>query len=273
MHVDRMYLARRFASQALPRKADVVVIGSGVTGCSIAYELRKKGLRTVNIDSNPHAGGGSALQSSGVIQNYCSLIENAQLAHESVHLWRNWADYLECPRPLEANLATFSCSGSVLLKSPSASSFVSTAENTMKHLGVKYEHWCIDRCRDKLACWNWLFDDPSSKLKATAAAATREDMSGALFLPEAGRVSSELLVAKNLQEAAERKGAIFLFGSAVTEIMQMRGRCCGVRIAGAGTIWTPIVVNAAGPKASEVQSMAFHEHMVSTVISRLPQKV
>ena len=38
---------------------DAVIIGAGVIGCAIAYELSKRGLRTLNVDRLPAAGYGS----------------------------------------------------------------------------------------------------------------------------------------------------------------------------------------------------------------------
>ena len=38
---------------------NAIIIGSGIIGCSIAFELSKKGWKTLNIDKLPSAGQGS----------------------------------------------------------------------------------------------------------------------------------------------------------------------------------------------------------------------
>ena len=42
---------------------DAVIIGSGVMGCSIAFELAKRGWRTLNVDKLADAGAGSTSNS------------------------------------------------------------------------------------------------------------------------------------------------------------------------------------------------------------------
>ena len=40
-------------------KYDAIIIGSGIIGCSIAFELSKKGWKTLNVDKLTAAGLGS----------------------------------------------------------------------------------------------------------------------------------------------------------------------------------------------------------------------
>ena len=41
------------------KKFDAIIIGTGVIGAPIAYELAKKGYKTLSIDKRPDAGEGS----------------------------------------------------------------------------------------------------------------------------------------------------------------------------------------------------------------------
>ncbi len=45
------------------KKYDAIIIGSGVIGCPIAYELAEPGYKTLNIDKPPDAGEGSTAAS------------------------------------------------------------------------------------------------------------------------------------------------------------------------------------------------------------------
>ena len=38
---------------------DVIIIGAGVIGVCVGFELAKRGLRTLNVDKQPAAGSGS----------------------------------------------------------------------------------------------------------------------------------------------------------------------------------------------------------------------
>ena len=47
----------------MSESADAIVIGSGVIGCATAFELAKKGYKTLSIDKLPDAGYGSTSNS------------------------------------------------------------------------------------------------------------------------------------------------------------------------------------------------------------------
>ncbi|MDP6416844.1 MAG: FAD-dependent oxidoreductase, partial [Gammaproteobacteria bacterium] len=38
---------------------DAIIIGAGVIGCATAFELAKRGLKTLNVDALPTSGYGS----------------------------------------------------------------------------------------------------------------------------------------------------------------------------------------------------------------------
>jgi sarcosine oxidase subunit beta len=48
-------------------KYNAVIIGSGIIGCSIAFELSKKGWKTLNVDKLASAGLGSTANSCAVV--------------------------------------------------------------------------------------------------------------------------------------------------------------------------------------------------------------
>ena len=48
----------------MSRTADAVIIGAGVIGSNIAFELARKGYKTLNIDKLPAAGYGPTSASS-----------------------------------------------------------------------------------------------------------------------------------------------------------------------------------------------------------------
>ena len=52
---------------------DCVIIGAGVIGSCLAFELAKKGYRTLNLDKGPGAGHGSTGNSCAIIRVHYSL--------------------------------------------------------------------------------------------------------------------------------------------------------------------------------------------------------
>jgi sarcosine oxidase subunit beta len=67
-------------------KADVVIIGGGVNGCSLAYRLAKKGLDVVVVEKRYLTAGATGACGAGIRQQW-STRENAQLAIQSVKIF------------------------------------------------------------------------------------------------------------------------------------------------------------------------------------------
>ena len=70
----------------MPEKADVVIIGGGVMGCSIAYNLAREGLRPVVIERADIGGEASGANGGGVRQSARNLKE-MPLAIESIQIY------------------------------------------------------------------------------------------------------------------------------------------------------------------------------------------
>jgi len=96
------------------KKYDAIIIGAGIIGAAIAFELAKKGYKTLNIDKLPAAGYGSTSNSCAIVRAHYSTYEGVAFAYEGFFYWQNWAKYLEVED--EAGLAeyrkkTLRCSG------------------------------------------------------------------------------------------------------------------------------------------------------------------
>ena len=53
---------------------DAIIIGAGVIGSAINFELSKKGWKTLNIDKNPESGYGSTSASCAIIRVHYSTL-------------------------------------------------------------------------------------------------------------------------------------------------------------------------------------------------------
>lgn len=78
--------------------ADVVIIGGGVMGCSIACNLAltagDHGRRRIVLLERDILGSGSTGRSSAAIRMHYSTAVNAELAWRSLHIFRNFADII-----------------------------------------------------------------------------------------------------------------------------------------------------------------------------------
>jgi len=75
-------------------KFDAIIIGAGIIGCGIAFELAKKGYQTLNIDKLADADAGPTGNSYGCIRFFYSTYDGVAMSYEGYHYWTNWADYL-----------------------------------------------------------------------------------------------------------------------------------------------------------------------------------
>lgn len=77
------------------KRADVVIIGGGVQGCSIAYNLAKKGCKNIVVlEKNTCASGSSGRCSAGIRQQFGTEL-SCILAHESVRIFENLSQELD----------------------------------------------------------------------------------------------------------------------------------------------------------------------------------
>ena len=73
---------------------DVVVIGAGVIGTSVAFQLTKLGAKNVLVLDRATIGAGTTSQSSGILRTHYSVKENVQLARKSWDVFNNFSAYL-----------------------------------------------------------------------------------------------------------------------------------------------------------------------------------
>ena len=78
----------------MKKNYDAIIIGAGIIGSAISFELSKKGWKTLNIDKNPSAGYGSTSTSCAIIRVYYSTFEGCAMAYEGYHYWKDWENYL-----------------------------------------------------------------------------------------------------------------------------------------------------------------------------------
>ena len=118
-------------------EVDAIIIGDGVIGASIAFELCKRGYRTLNIDKLPAAGYGPTSNSCSIVRAHYSSREGVAMAYEGFFYWQDWPQYVGDDD--ESGLAKYMQSGTVLLGSGTGHH-----EKVLRHyrdLGVEHELW------------------------------------------------------------------------------------------------------------------------------------
>ena len=73
---------------------DAIVIGAGIIGCCTAFELAKKGWRTLNVDRLSAAGFGSTSNTCAIIRFHYSTPDGVAMAREGYYYWIDWPKHL-----------------------------------------------------------------------------------------------------------------------------------------------------------------------------------
>ncbi|HVL57992.1 MAG TPA: FAD-binding oxidoreductase [Burkholderiaceae bacterium] len=77
---------------------DLVILGAGVVGCSIAFHAAKLGAGRVLLLDRGGIAEGTTSQSSGIIRTHYSVPENVELAQRSYAAFRDFAAYVGEPQ-------------------------------------------------------------------------------------------------------------------------------------------------------------------------------
>ena len=76
------------------KNVDAIIIGAGVIGSSVAFELAKRGYKTLNIDKLPTSGYGSTSNSCAIVRAHYSTWDGVAMAYEGFFYWDDWKNYL-----------------------------------------------------------------------------------------------------------------------------------------------------------------------------------
>ena len=236
------------------KTADAIIIGTGVIGSAIAYELAKSGIKSLSLDRNTQIGHGSTSGSCAIIRMHYSTFDGTALAWEGYHYWRDWAEYLQAVDSV--SLARFIETGCLVMKTE-LNNHLDKHMRYSKQLGCPFEHWSPDMITERLPVYSLeSYSPPRLMHDPQFGVANGSTLSGAVFWPKAGYVTDPALSAQNLAESAKTCGAEFRMGAEVVGVLSAGGRVSGVRLATGEELHAPIVINVAGPASSKVNAMA-----------------
>ena len=129
------------------KKYDAIIIGAGIIGAAIAFELAKKGYKTLNVDKLPSAGHGSTSGSCAVIRLHYSTPDGVAMAREGYYYWINWSEYLEAEDELGA--VKYINTGCLVMKT-AHNKYLKNVMASLDDLGVEYEELDIAGIKKKV---------------------------------------------------------------------------------------------------------------------------
>lgn len=207
--------------------ADTVIIGGGVMGCSIAYNLAKEGLKPIVVEKSDIGGEASGSNGGGVRQSARNLKE-MRLAMESVKLYEQLHDELGMD-------VEYIQKGNLRL---------CTTEEELENMRKSVEN-------QKAAGLDLEMLDRKQILEINPYVG--EKVIGASYCPTDGH-ANPFLVTYAYYKRAKELGVRFFTHEEVTDIRLRKGKVIGV-LTNKREIHTDVVVNAAGVAGREVANM------------------
>ena len=214
----------------MKRTADVVIVGGGCMGASVAYHLTRRGVTDiVLVEREQMLGTGSTGRNAGGVRHQFSNAANIRLSIESIAFLEHFADEVGHPVDLHQDGYLF------LLSSPSSVETFRRNVALQRSLGVDVE---------------WLDAAAAARL---APGLNADGVIAATFCQRDG-VADPNGVTMGFAKAAQAAGVSVERDTEVTAIRVDSGRVAAVETT-RGTIETRIVVNAAGPWARQIGRM------------------
>lgn len=207
---------------------DVIIIGGGISGCSTALELARRGARVALIEKD-NIGDGPTGQSSAIIRQHYSNELTARMAHYSLGVFQDFEERIggECG---------FRRTGFVALVAAKDRAGLEANVALQRGVGIRTELLSPESLREIM---------PGLETTDLVAAAWEEDSGYA----------DPYLTVNAYARAAKRAGATILTNTAVTGILRHGDRAAGVTTT-AGELHAPVVVNCAGAWGARVARLA-----------------
>ncbi|MEX3816318.1 NAD(P)/FAD-dependent oxidoreductase [Paraburkholderia sp. BR13439] len=206
---------------------DVVVIGAGVIGTSVAFHLQKLGARNVLVLDRATIGAGTTSQSSGILRTHYSVKENVELARKSWSMFNDFAAYLGDE---EASCGLVKCGYMIVSADNEKLEPLRASLEQQKAQGIPLE----------------LLDAQQAKERMPIA--TFDDAALIGYEPEAG-FADAYLTATSFARAARRGGVTIRENVTVNRLLIESGKVVGVStsvgdfstgaVISTQNIWTP----------------------------------
>ena len=209
---------------------DVVIVGSGIAGASLAYFLAERGVTDVLVlEREPQPGHHATGRSAAVLAELDPISTLQQLKARA-------ADFLRHPPPGFVDVPLLTPSGIIVLFREPLWSALREALPLVAEAGTRVE----------------LLSPADVLARVPVLCPDRFD--GAAFLPEDGAIDVHALLWGYLQQA-RRRGVKLRCGAEVRGVCVDRGRVSGV-VTPEGTIGARWVVNAGGAWAGRIGALA-----------------
>ncbi len=219
-------------STSLPKTADIVVLGAGVMGASIAFHLAKRKAGQIVVIDKDHVGRGGSGRSSALIRMHYSFAPEVQLALISLRMFENWQEIVGQP-------GDFRKTGFVRIVHPHETERLKRNVEMQRKLGAKVDLIDKHQLRELEPDWNV------------------DEVKLAAYEPDSG-YGDGAGVAGDFLGAARDMGVTYLSRTQAREFVVESGHVRGV-VTDAGVTSSPVVITATGPWTRPLFQQAGHD--------------
>ncbi|MFZ9627902.1 MAG: NAD(P)/FAD-dependent oxidoreductase [Ilumatobacteraceae bacterium] len=231
---------------------DVIVIGAGVIGSSVALELARSGRSVTVVDKGPAAGAGSTSSSASLIRFSYSTRDAVLTAWEAAARWSDWAGHLGGTDP--DGMARFVQTGMLMFRTPGDS--VSRSCELWDEIGIAYDVLDTEGIARLLPGVDLGAYYPPKRIDDPAFVDDATGELTAVIERTSGFIDDPMLAARNLAHAAQQHGARFRFHTEVVGIERQGDRVAGVTLSGGEVLRATVVVNVGGPHSGGINRLA-----------------
>lgn len=208
------------SANGVPKTADIIILGAGVIGASIAFHLARRQAGRIVVLDKDHAGSGGSGRSSALVRMHYSFPPEVQLALISLRVFQHWREIVGEP-------GQFRKTGFVRIVHPAETESLKQNVAMQQGLGANVE--LMDRHQLKELEPDWHVDEVEL----------------AAYEPDSGYGDGNV-VANDFLNRARDSGTTYLPKTRATKFLIEAGQIRGVQTEH-GEIHAPVVVAAMGP--------------------------
>ncbi len=188
-------------------KPEVIVIGAGVVGCSLAFHLAHSGARVTVFDKEREVCAGMSARSGALLRMHYTFAPEAELAWKSLRYFAHWDEIVG--RDAERRGCGFVRTGFTIVVGPPNAEKLRANVAMLREVGVDTS-----------------VIEPA-ELRSLEPAINVDDVALAAYEPQSG-YADPVAATRSMAEAAARHGAGFQLGVPIASIDAAGGRVRGV---------------------------------------------
>ena len=203
----------------MKKTADAVIIGAGIAGASVAYQLANRGMTNILVVEKESVGSGATQESASVMRTHDDYRWRATLEHMTLQIYKNWEDII-------GTEISWQPTGALRLANEAETEKMKKNVEICNEIGLRNE---IISAED---------------VKRLHPFMNVDDIGVAFYEPD-WTIGSAYDVTYGFSKKARELGAEVVQDVAVTAIKESGGRIAGVETT-KGIVESPIVVLTAG---------------------------